>query len=154
MDYSDQDLQVLHWRNTVLLHIVVCYLDFVRGTVAVIDSKFSPVLACPTGTTTQTNHYAYAGVQWVNKRLYSLSLHFCHASLEIVHHLLDHGVISNAVLLPITFELLVSLEISQCFQLCLKHWKCNVCRQMLPLAEASFLHHITCVYITALGAFC
>ena len=44
-----------------------------------------------------------------NQLLYSLSLHLCHASLEVVHHLLDHGVISDAVMLPISFELLVSL---------------------------------------------
>lgn len=83
-----------------------------------------------------------------------LSLHLGHASLEVVDHLPDHGVIPNAVLLPISFELLISLEVSQCFQLCLKHSKRDMCRQVFPLAETSFLHRKSCGYKTALGPSC
>ena len=79
-----------------------------------------------------------------------LSLHLGHASLEVIDHLLDHGVIPNAVLLPIAFELLISLEVSQCFKLCLKHRQRDMCRQVFPLAETSFLHHKTCLNKTAL----
>ena len=80
----------------------------------------------------------------MSKSLQILTLSsFFHASLEVVDHLLDHGVIPDAVLLPRTFELLVCLQVPQSFQLCLQHWVCDVCRHLLLVAEASFLHQNT-----------